>query len=99
MENIRNMVKKELNGYYKNLPIKNCLFKANNHFLYITYENHPLQILDSMINSEYIQDIQALCGDRAAEDLILSFLPNYMSDEFCSYVARTIINEKVIELL
>lgn len=95
------MVKKEFNGYYKNLPIKNCLFKSkkNTNFLYITYENHPLQALDSMITLEYIQDIQSLCGDRAAEDLILSFLPDYMSDEFCGYVARTIINKEVIELL
>jgi len=52
-----------------------------------------------MISYNYVEDIKQLCGHRAAEDLILSFLPNYMSDEFCCYVARTIINEEVMELL
>jgi hypothetical protein len=88
-------------GYHKNLPLKKCLFKTNvtRNFFWIMYENHPLQILDSMISYNYVKDIKQLCGDRAAEDLILSFLPNYMSDEFCSYVTRTIINEEVMELL
>lgn len=93
------MVKKELNGYFRNLPLKTCLFKCTANSIYIKYETHPLQILDAMIKYSYVEDIKSLCGDRAAEDLILSFLPNYMSDEFCGYVARTIINEEVIELL